>query len=152
MVGGSAGHFKDVFTIKAFATDPTTSKERGFGTFKDFLKEFNEAFTLLDLVDHAITNMKALTLTGTADEYVAEFRPLAIQSGITKVAILSDYFLTGLTPSLVRSIMRVENLPTTIDAYYILATRLDLQWRKGLELTEHTETFLMTSPDHQQPG
>ena len=61
-----------------------------------------------------------------------------IQSGIAEVAVLSDYFLTGLSKGLVKSIMSVEKLPTDMNAYYTLATRLDLQWRKGQELTKGT--------------
>ena len=71
-----------------------------------------------------------------ADDYVAEFLPLVVRSGIGSVAVLSDYFLTGLKKGLVNNIMTVEKLPTTMDGYYTLASRLDLQWRKGQELTK----------------
>ena len=42
------------------------------------------------------------------------------------MAVLADYFLTGLKKGLVNNIMTVENLPTTMEAYYALASRLDL--------------------------
>ena len=90
----------------------------------------------MNLVDNAIAKMKALKQTGTADDYVAEFLLLAVRSGIGSVAVLSDYFLTGLKKGLVNNIMTVENLPTTMEAYYALASRLDLRWRKGQELTK----------------
>ena len=138
MVGGAAGAYKEAVYTHAFAIDPATSQENGFGTWADFVKRFNEAFTPLNPVDNAITLMKALKQTGTADDYVAAFRPLAIRSGIAEVAVLSDYFLTGLSKGLVKSIMSVEKLPTDMNAYYTLATRLDLQWRKGQELTKGT--------------
>ena len=138
MVGGAAGAYKEAVYTHAFTIDPATSQENGFGTWADFVKRFNEAFTPLNPVDNAITLMKALKQTGTADDYVAAFRPLAICSGIAEVAVLSDYFLTGLSKGLVKSIMSVEKLPTDMNAYYTLATRLDLQWRKGQELTKGT--------------
>ena len=138
MVGGAAGAYKEAVYTHAFAIDPGTSQENGFGTWADFVKRFNEAFTPLNPVDNAITLIKALKQTGTADDYVAAFRPLAIRSGIAEVAVLSDYFLTGLSKGLVKSIMSVEKLPTDMNAYYTLATRLDLQWRKGQELTKGT--------------
>lgn len=146
MVGGSAGPFKEAFTTNAFAIDPDTNEEKGFGTWAQFLTRFQDAFTPLNPVDNAITQMKALKQSGTADDYVAAFRPLAIRSTITEVAVLSDYFLTGLTTGLVKSIMSVETLPTTMDGYYKLATRLDLQWRKGLELTRGA-ALKKTSPN-----
>ena len=136
MIGGSAGPWKDAFTTKAFSINPTTSQEHGFGTLTDFIKEFNKSFEPLNPVDNAIAKMKALKQTGTADDYVAEFLPLAVRSGIGSVAVLSDYFLTGLKKGLVNNIMTVEKLPTTMDGYYTLASRLDLQWRKGQELTK----------------
>ena len=70
--------------------------------------------------------MKTLKQTGTADDYVAEFHSLVVRSGIETVAVLADYFLTGLKKGLVNNIMTVENLPTTMEAYYALASRLDL--------------------------
>ena len=148
MVGGAAGAYKEAVYTHAFAIDPATSQENGFGTWADFVKRFNEAFTPLNPVDNAITLMKALKQTGTADDYVAAFRPLAIRSGIAEVAVLSDYFLTGLSKGLVKSIMSVEKLPTDMNAYYTLATRLDLQWRKGQELTKGTapKKDTMTTP------
>ena len=137
MVGGAAGAYKDAIYTSAFELD-AAGNEKGFGSWADFVKKFKEAFTPLNPVDNAITQMKALKQTGTADDYVAAFRPLAICSGINEVAVVSDYFLSGLSKGLVRSIMSVEKLPTDMDAYYALATRLDLQWRKGQEITKGT--------------
>lgn len=135
MVGGTAESFKDSVTQLALEEDEDTHEENGFGTMKDFIKAFKIAFEPLDPIDNAITAMKSLKQTGTADDYVALFRPLAARSGIKETAVLSDYFLSGLNNGLVRTIMSVEKLPGSITGYYELATRLDLQWRKGQELT-----------------
>ena len=134
MVGGAAGAFREAYLEKALRDNGPS-----FGTWEEFQKEFMVAFEPLNPVDDAITEMKALKQTGTADDYVAAFRPLAIRSGIKEVAVLADYFLTGLTSGLTKSIMTVEKLPTTMDNYYHLATRLDLQWRKGLELNRGSQ-------------
>lgn len=136
MVGGSAGPFKDALETEAYSIDPTTSEEKGFGTLKDFIKKFKEAFEPLNPVETAINKMKALQQTGTADDYISAFRPLAIRSGITTLSVLVDYFLSGLSAGLVRDIMRAHTLPSDIDGYYKLAAQLDLQWRKGNELTK----------------
>ena len=140
MIGGTAGPVKDAITAKALEIDPTTNAERGFGSWVDFLKEFQKTFQPLNPVDDAITRMKALKQTSTADEYVAEFRPLAVRSGINQTEVLSDYFLTGLNNGLVRNILTAQTLPTTMEGYYELATRLDLQWRKGQEIVRGTTT------------
>ena len=133
MIGGSAGPWKDVFTTKAFSINPATSQEHGFGTLTDFIKEFNKSFEPLNPVDNAIAKMKALKQTGTADDYVAEFLPLVVRSGIGSVAVLSDYFLSGLSRGLVKSVLSCATLPDSMKGYYELAVRLDLQWRKANE-------------------
>ena len=122
MVGGAAGAYKEAIYMHMFTINPATSQKNGFGTWIDFVKRFNEVFTPLNLVNNAITFMKALKQTGTANNYIAAFRPLAIRSGITEVAILSDYFLTRLSKELMKSIMLVEKLSTNMDSYYVLTT------------------------------
>lgn len=149
MVGGAAGPFKEALTARAFAINPTTKLEEGFGAWTDFLENVKKLFGTLNPIDDAITQMKSLRQTGTADEYVASFQSLAIKSTIQEVAVLSDYFLSGLSNGLVKNIMAVEKLPTKMSDYYALAIRLDLQWRKGLELTKSTaprKSNMNTSP------
>ena len=156
MVGGSAGPFKDALEMEAYTIDPTTSAEKGFGTFKDFLKKFQEAFEPLNPVESAINKMKALQQTGTADDYISAFRPLAIRSGITTLSVLTDYFLSGLSTGLVRDILRAHTLPTDIDGYYKLAAQLDMQWRKGNELAKAKKpaagSTTSSTTANKQPG
>ncbi|KAG5640263.1 hypothetical protein H0H81_012289, partial [Sphagnurus paluster] len=62
--------------------------------------------------------MKHLKQTGTADEYISEFRILASHSKITEDTSLVEYFMEGLNPKLVEKIFGLEDLPTTIDDWY----------------------------------
>ena len=58
---------------------------------------------------------------GLAEDYVAAFRPLAAQSEIVELAVLSDYFLSGLLRGLVKSVLSCATLLNTIEGYYELA-------------------------------
>ena len=73
MVEGAAGAYKEAIYTHVFTINLATSQENGFGTWIDFVKKFNEAFTPLNLVNNAITFIKALKQTGTADNHVAAF-------------------------------------------------------------------------------
>ena len=75
----------------------TDGAEVGFETFATFVEKFKKAFEPLSPVQDAITKLKALRQTGLAEDYVAAFRPLAARSGIAELAVLSDYFLSGLS-------------------------------------------------------
>lgn len=54
MEGGSAGPWKESFQSNSFEIDSSTNQERGFGTFDDFIKTFNKAFSLISVKDTAI--------------------------------------------------------------------------------------------------
>ena len=138
MEGGTAGPWKEVVMQDAYETD-ARGVEKGFGTFADFRTNFFGAFQPLSPAMDCITRMKNLKQTGSAEDYVAQFRVLAAKSTVTDIDVLSDYFLTGLMPGLVKNIMTCEKLPSTIDGYFDLASRLDLQWRKANEYTKQTK-------------
>lgn len=139
MTEGTATAWKASVLEKAY-TEDEHEEEKGFGTWKDFVKDFKAAFFTLNPTDDAIATMKTLKQTGTADDYIAAFRPLAISSRISQVEVLADYFLTGLNNGLVRSIMSASTMPKEIEEYYTLAARLDLQWRKGQAIIKGTTT------------
>ena len=66
-----------------------------------------------------------------------------MQSGIVELAVLSNYFLSGLSRGLVKSVLSCTTLSDTIEGYYELAVRLDLQWRKANEYSRGSKD---TSP------
>ena len=57
---------------------------------------------------------------GLAEDYIAAFRLLAAQSGIVELAVLSDYFLSGLSRGLAKSVLSCTTLSNTIKGYYQL--------------------------------
>ncbi|EJF55340.1 hypothetical protein DICSQDRAFT_176055, partial [Dichomitus squalens LYAD-421 SS1] len=138
MVGGTAAPWREAREEDAFTV--VSGKEKGFGTFNDFVTEFKKAFEPLSPTSDAITKLKALKQTGLAEDYVALFRPLAARSGVKELEVLSDYFLSGLSAGLVRNILSAQTLPTDIEGYYTLAVRLDLQWRKATEYAKAYQT------------
>ena len=119
--------------------------EVGFGTFTAFVEKFKKAFEPLSPVQDAITKLKALRQTSLAEDYVAAFQPLAARSGIAELAVLSDYFLSGLSRGLVKSVLSCATLPDSMEGYYELAVRLDLQWRKANEYSRGTKDSLSSS-------
>ena len=53
--------------------------------------------------------------------------------------VLSDYFLSGLSRGLVKSVLSCVTLLNTIEGYYQLAVWLDLQWRKANKYSRGTK-------------
>ena len=136
MEGGVAGSWKENFMDQAFQV--VDGVERGFGTYKEFVDKFNVAFQPLSPAADCIAKMKSLKQTGPAEYFIAAFHTLATKSTITDLNVLSDYFLTGLTSGLRMSVMSVEKLPSSMEGYYELTNRLDLQWRKAKEYSKET--------------
>lgn len=120
MNGGTAGPWK-LIKINAPA----------WGTYDDFIKELKKAFEPSDLAGEARSKMKYLRQTGTADEYIAEFRTLVSNTNITEDEALIEYFMEGISPKLVEKIYALETVPTTMADWYKHASRLDNQWRRG---------------------
>ena len=124
MKGGTAGPWKE--------TKLNSLIDAGqWGNFANFLRELKTAFAPADEAGDARSKMKHLKQTGTADEYISEFRILASRSKITEDTSLVEYFMEGLNPKLVEKIFGLEDLPTTIDDWYKYAARLDNQWRRA---------------------
>ena len=134
--GGVAGSWKENFMDQAFQV--VNGVKRGFGTYKEFLDKFNVAFQPLSPAADCIAKMKSLKQTSPAEDFIAAFRTLATKSTITNLNVLSDYFLTGLTPGLQMNVMSVEKLPSSMEGYYKLTNQLDLQWCKAREYTKET--------------
>ncbi|GLB45796.1 putative reverse transcriptase-rnase h-integrase [Lyophyllum shimeji] len=50
-----------------------------WGTWKDFVKEIKDAFSAADAAGDARAKLKVLKQTGTANEYIAEFKPKLVE-------------------------------------------------------------------------
>ena len=83
----------------------TNGTEVGFENFTAFVKKFKKAFKPLSPIQAAITKLKALRQTGLAKDYIAAFQLLAVRLEIMKLTALSDYFLSGLSRGLVKSVL-----------------------------------------------
>ena len=120
MEGGIAGPWKNAIMEEAYAVG-MDGAEVGFETFAAFIKKFKKAFEPLSPIQDAITKLKALRQTGLAEDYIVAFQPLAAQSEIVEIVVLSDYFLSGLSRGLVKSVLSCATFLNTIEGYYELA-------------------------------
>ena len=139
---------KKIVFILSFLTDGTarvwkesflSAKEKNgggynLGTVISFVKALKEAFAPSDIAGNARASLRNLKQTGTADEYVSQFRILAGRSGITDSVPLIEYFMEGLKPSILDKIYALEKIPSTIDGWYTHATRVDNQWHRAQEI------------------
>lgn len=148
MKEGAAKAWADSYMEQALRVNEDGT-EVGFGTLPNFKKFFLKSFEPIDAVAHAIAKMKTLKQKGPADDYVAEFRPWAMKSKITSVPVLADYFLDGLSQGLRKNMCTYQD-PETLEGYYILAIRLDAQWRKGMQsgqVNSSKKTIATLSPE-----
>lgn len=106
MNGGQAGPWKEM-KVAEFAT--------AYPTYTNFVVQLKEAFSAADAPGDARAKLKTLRQTGTADEYISQFKTLIAASEITGDTARIDYFIDGLMPKLVERIYGMENVPTTIN-------------------------------------
>ena len=130
MNGGPAQQWKEAFITEK-------NKEGVFepGSYAAFHKAVKEAFSAADTAGNARASLRNLRQTGSADEYVQQFRILAGRSGITEDAALVEYFMEGLNTSLLQKIFSLPTLPSDIKGWYSHATRFDNQWARVKEIT-----------------
>jgi len=127
---GSAQAWKESFIIEKTNRNGTIS----FGTWNACKKAIEDAFLISDIPGNARAKLRTLRQTGSANEYVGQFRILAQRSKITDDAALIEYFMEGLKPKLLEKIYALETIPTTIDEWYSHACRFDNQWLRVQEI------------------
>jgi hypothetical protein len=127
MRGGTAGPWADNRT-QAYAIPGTP-----IPTYEQFLQEFEDTFSDPDTPGTARHKMDLLTQgSKTADEYVALFRELQLDTGYNDVA-LCDKFEKGLNQELVVKIHGLAQMPTNLEEWVSWATKLDRQYRRLLQ-------------------
>jgi hypothetical protein len=127
MRGGTAGPWADNKT-QAYAIPGTP-----IPTYEQFLQEFKDTFSDPDTPGTARHKMDLLTQSSkTADEYVALFRELQLDTGYNDVA-LCDKFEKGLNQELVTKIHGLAQMPTNLEEWISWATKLDRQYRRLLQ-------------------
>ena len=70
-------------------------------------------------------------MTGTADEYIEQFKIWAADSGVSQDGPLIEWFRQGLPAPLRNRILNTDNEPTTIRGWYAYASKFDNQWRRA---------------------
>ena len=125
MKEGTAGPWKQNFWATEKLDDQTAPWT--WTRFKDTLKASfappdrpGEALTLL------ITERQG---NRTVDEFIAEFKINASQSGLKEDLSLIKWFSVGINPQLARKIRELERVPSTIQEWYDWASKLDLNFR-----------------------
>ncbi|KAI5115776.1 hypothetical protein M0805_003204 [Coniferiporia weirii] len=102
----------------------------GYGTWSDFVRDFKTTFITTDDTNEAQQALIRLKQTGTADDFNNQFQSLATRSGITSPEALIALYQAGLTPALLKSIYNRDTMPTTINAWYLVASRSDNIYRR----------------------
>ncbi|KAI5115598.1 hypothetical protein M0805_001262 [Coniferiporia weirii] len=102
----------------------------GYGTWSDFVKDFKTTFITTDDTNEAQQALIRLKQTGTADDFNNQFQSLATRSGITSPEALIALYQAGLTPALLKSIYNRDTMPTTINTWYLAASRSDNIYRR----------------------
>ena len=123
MNGGPAQQWKE-----AFITEKNNNGVFEPGTYATFHQAVKDAFSATDTAGNARASLQNLRQTGSADEYVSQFRILTGRSGITDDTALVEYFIEGLNTSLLQKIFSLPTIPSKIKEWYDHATQFDNQW------------------------
>ena len=88
--------------------------------WEDFITEFKRAYS--ETVEEVLDRLKNLQMVEDEVEmYIATFENLTRQAGCEREGWIVDKFRRGLPPDFLRSIMRREPMPETIDEWQLAA-------------------------------
>jgi len=117
------------------------------GTFSVFVANFKTAFEHHDVKSNAIAWLSTKRMVkkprkdGRRDEYsppLTEYTSLfqnhVAMSSISDENVLIGYYSTGIPPALMRRIMSMDTIPTTIDSWYKKAIHFQTQWDRADEI------------------
>lgn len=118
-----------------------------FGTWADFYTEVTTAFREEGGPMKAAVKLANLKMTGSAENFVDEFKDLVQRAGITNnIAIIRD-FEHGLKKSIVDQIYVMETMPATPEGYYAAAIRFDNR-QKSRRTYENSDMRRPSDPAH----
>lgn len=124
MKGGTAGPWADFKIAELERNDET------FVDWDDFKTQFQANFADPAPESTARNKMDRIKQgVRSADEFVAEFRELATQTGYNDAAHV-EKFEKGLNAGLVDKIYALPEMPVTLLEWYHWAMKLDRQWRQ----------------------
>ena len=122
------------------------------GTFSDFVTKFETAFKHHDTTRTAIVWLstkrmikgKNNTYSLTLIEYVSHFKNYSSLTEISDQNVLIRYFSAGIPSPLMRQIMSMDTVPSTIDDWYKKAISFQIQWKCAEEISKRN-----SKPAHQ---
>ena len=132
MEGGDADSWKEAFLKTACKNDGSID----FGTWKDFMKNIKEDFKPYDTKGDALDEIIRLWQgTNSIEDHVSQFKVLLKDSGVevTSPAAL-DYFQRSIQVPLLRKIMDLADLPTTLNKWYDWALKFDANYHQLMRL------------------
>lgn len=93
-------------------------------TYDKFMAEFKRVHRPSDIKNDAIRRLKNLKQKGRCSQYSAEFRNIAVDTGLNDDGLL-QYYRSGLKKTVRDLIITTPTIPETFVEYVQLATRLD---------------------------
>lgn len=138
MTENSAKVWSSTFIQTALGRNPVS-----FGTTENFNAEFKTSFIHEDTKSNAITWLTATKVSKELplNEYISSFQNKVAISEITDQGVLINYFAVGINPSLMRRIMSMDTVPTTIEGWYTKAIHFKNQWERADVLDTRRKTF-----------
>ena len=136
-------------------------------TFADFITKFNTMFKHHDVTGNAISwlstrcmqnNMKNNLYSPFLVEYISTFKDHVALANISDPNALIGYFSVGIPPPLMRHIMSMDTVPSTIDDWYKKAIAFQTQWeqadniaRRNSKTSHQTYHFFSNSSTTHDP-
>ena len=99
------------------------------GMWNDFKTALRTSFSAVDKEGNVLSKMMTEQMTGTANEYIKQFKIWVADSGVHQDGPLIEWFHQGLPTPLRNRILNTDNEPTTIGGWYAYASKFDNQWR-----------------------
>ena len=127
-----------------FTSDAIDNKK--FGTFTNFKNSLTKAFLTTDLKVKALVCLQSIAQTKDKIlPYINEFKITAHLSRIVDQTVLISLFAEGLNPALMHHIYSMDSVPTTIDEWYTIAERYQVQWNWSSQVVSQW------TKDHKTP-
>ena len=131
------------------------------GTFADFVTKFNTTFKHHNITGNTISwlstkcmikNAKNNLYSPSLTEYISTFKNHIALTNISDANVLIGYFSAGIPPPLMRRIMSMDTIPSTIDEWYKKAVAFQTQWERADDITKrNTKASHQTYPTPENP-
>jgi hypothetical protein len=143
MIGGTATAWKEAFTAKAIT-------DNNFGTWAKFKTDLTAVFSPVDNAGTAQTQIKNLKQSScdSLEDYISKFCILKDRTRITEDPTLVEYFMDGLNSKILEKVFNMENVPTTLTAWFTAAAKYNGQWRRAKAIIGKAKE---TIPKHKKP-